>query len=369
MTITTLGSTLCAVGVLALFQRSTLTLLTAAFDAALRVLGGAHHWLMGSAREMRATRDRLLRDVDLDGGRMRVTYYLGALGAAAAALWMSLCEGSMVVYAMEALFAEALSDRLPPFIRNLGGVFTGGLIVAGLVAAWCFKAVAPDSRSKLIVLDWYGPSARRLLRWCAGGAAVAVLVSVVGLATVRSAGLDEAQRLEAVTETATHDAGNPQPTTGDAYQQVMHSARWVVGVSSALAFLLAAVPVFAFAYDGLQLVPPLAITMALMVAALARWLVASVAGLAAGARYLIALVIRAIAWIGNAIARPFVELLRRLHYWAGECPNSRGVGRALRGLIASFTAVGDDLQVPVAGERQWAEDPSRPGRALSWDEA
>lgn len=368
MTITSLGWLLGAIGVLSLFQRSALTLLTAVFDAALRVLGGAHHWLRSAAQELRSTRDRLLRDVDLDGGRMRVTFYLGALGAAGAALWMSLCEGSMVVYAMEALFGETLSDRLPPFIRNLGGMFTAGLVVAGLVAAWCFEAVAPDSRSKLIVLDWYGPSARRLLRWCAGGAAVAVLVSVVGLATVRSAGLDEAQRLEAVTETANHVAGNPQPTTAEAYQHVMHVARWVVGVSSAVAFLLAAVPVFAFAYDGLQLVPPLAVTMVLMVATLARWLIAAVAGLAAGARYLIALVIRAVAWVGNPIARPFVELLRRLHRWAGECP-SRGVARAFRGLVAVLTALGDDVQVPDAGERQWAHDPPNRGRALSWDEA
>jgi len=368
MTITTLGWLLAGIGVLALFQRSALTLLTAVFDAALHVLGEVHRWLMGAAQELRVTRERLLRDVDLDGGRMRVTFYLGALGAAGAALWMSLCEATMVIYAMEALFGETLSDRLPPLIRNLGALFTAGLIVAGLIAAWCYKAVAPDSRSRLIVLDWYGPSARRVLRWCSAGAGAAVLVSVVGLAAVRSAGLDEAERIEAVTETPTHDAGNTQPPTAEAYQHVMHVARWVVSVSSAVAFLLAAVPVFAFAYDGLQLVPPLAVTMVLMVAALARWLIAAVAGLAAGARYLIALVIRAVAWVGNPIARPFVELLRRLHRWAGECP-SRGVARAFRGLVAVLTALGDDVQVPDAGERQWAHDPPNRGRALSWDEA
>lgn len=347
---------------IAVFQVSIHRLATAAPDALILALERLHGWLAEAGRGLLKARTRLLVDIGLDGGRWRTTAVLGGLiGGVAVLLVLLLSESVMVGLAMESLGLG--SARLLAVLARLGGVdlvATVATVTCGLHAVWSLKAFAPDSRSVLVVLDWHPPSSRRLLRWCAGVAAAGVLISVVGLAIVRAAALQEVERLDTTVSSA---AAVPQGADGtDApvsdYEGVVRSARTVVGVASAVATLAEAAVAFALTMDLIAHLPVIGVAGLMVCVAIMRWTVAAWRGLVCAVRHVLSLVVTAIAWMATPLARPPTELLRGLHRWASAEPAGSAIGRAGRGTVAALTAVGHDLQLPPSapGEAGWAMD-------------
>lgn len=346
---------------IAVFQVSIHRLATAAPDALILALERLHGWLAEAGRGLLKARTRLLVDIGLDGGRWRTTAVLGGLiGGVAVLLVLLLSESVMVGLAMESLGLG--SARLLAVLARLGGVdlvATVATVTCGLHAIWALKAFAPDSRSVLVVLDWHPPSSRRLLRWCAGVAAAGVLISVVGLAIVRAAALQEVERLDTtVSSAAAVPKGADAPVTD--YEGVVRSARTVVGVASAVATLAEAAVAFALTMDLIAHLPVIGVAGLMACVAIMRWTVAAWRGLVCAVRHVLSLVVTAIAWMATPLARPPTELLRGLHRWARAERAGSAAGRAARGTVAALTAVGHDLQLPpsdpdVAG---WAMDTS-----------
>lgn len=344
---------------IAVFQVSIHRLATAAPDALILALERLHGWLAEAGRGLLKARTRLLVDIGLDGGRWRTTAVLGGLiGGVAVLLVLLLSESVMVGLAMESLGLG--SARLLAVLARLGGVdlvATVATVTCGLHAVWALKAFAPDSRSVLVVLDWHPPSSRRLLRWCASVAAAGVLISVVGLAIVRAAALQEVERLDTtVSSAAAVPRGSDAPVSD--YEGVVRSARTVVGVASAVATLAEAAVAFALSMDLLAHLPVIGVAGLMACVAIMRWTVAAWRGLVCAVRHVLSRVVTAIAWMATPLARPLTELLRGLHRWASAEPAGSAVGRAGRGTVAALTAVGHDLQLPPSdpGEAGWAMD-------------
>ena len=390
---------------IAVFQVSIHRLATAAPDALILALERLHGWLAEAGRGLLKARTRLLVDIGLDGGRWRTTAVLGGLIGGVAVLlvlllsesvmvlmimsgwqiynasplfsftfsksitlggWLGgavllvllLSEGVMVGLAMESLGLG--SARLLAVLARLGGVdlvATVATVTCGLHAIWALKAFAPDSRSVLVVLDWHPPSSRRLLRWCAGVAAAGVLISVVGLAIVRAAALQEVERLDTtVSSAAAVPKGADAPVTD--YEGVVRSARTVVGVASAVATLAEAAVAFALTMDLIAQLPVIGVAGLMACVALMRWTVAALRGLVCAVRHVLSLVVTAIAWMATPLARPATELLRGLHRWARAERAGSAAGRAAKGTVAALTAVGHDLQLPPSdpADAGWAMD-------------
>ncbi|GMV05275.1 MAG: hypothetical protein AMXMBFR53_15540 [Gemmatimonadota bacterium] len=344
---------------IAVFQVSIHRLATAAPDALILALERLHGWLAEAGRGLLKARTRLLVDICLDGGRWRTTAVLGGLiGGVAVLLVLLLSESVMVGLAMESLGLG--SARLLAVLARLGGVdlvATVATVTCGLHAIWALKAFAPDSRSVLVVLDWHPPSSRRLLRWCAGVAAAGVLISVVGLAIVRAAALQEVERLDTTVSSAAAVPQGADAPVSD-YEGVVRSARTVVGVASAVATLAEAAVAFALTMDLIAHLPVIGVAGLMACVAIMRWTVAAWRGLVCAVRHVLSLVVTAIAWMATPLARPPTELLRGLHRWARAERAGSAAGRAARGTVAALTAVGHDLQLPpsdpdVAG---WAMD-------------
>ena len=344
---------------IAVFQVSIHRLATAAPDALILALERLHGWLAEAGRGLLKARTRLLVDIGLDGGRWRTTAVLGGLiGGVAVLLVLLLSESVMVGLAMESLGLG--SARLLAVLARLGGVdlvATVATVTCGLHAIWALKAFAPDSRSVLVVLDWHPPSSRRLLRWCAGVAAAGVLISVVGLAIVRAAALQEVERLDTtVSSAAAVPKGADAPVTD--YEGVVRSARTVVGVASAVATLAEAAVAFALTMDLIAQLPVIGVAGLMACVALMRWTVAALRGLVCAVRHVLSLVVTAIAWMATPLARPATELLRGLHRWARAERAGSAAGRAAKGTVAALTAVGHDLQLPPSdpADAGWAMD-------------
>lgn len=330
---------------LALFQASAHQLVLAPFDVAGRVLGRLHAWLADAGTSLRATRARLLSDIDLDNGRWRTSYLLGAGIGLVVLIILSASESVLVGLSMESIGLGTM--RLPPILGRVDSVLMAALIVTALWGLWALKAWAPDGRSHLIISHWYSASGRRLLRACAAVATSGVAVSVLALAIMRSVGLDEVARLQA----NAHVEVEARPASSDAidqdsYATTAHVTRLAVGTSAAVAVLAGAAIAYAVTMDGVAMAPVLVIGLALGVIAGARWAVAFGGVVVGGVRHLISLVVRALVWFGTPLARPVVELLRRTYAWASTTSPEDFLARAGTGVLASLSAVGEDLQLP-----------------------
>jgi hypothetical protein len=330
---------------LAVFQASVHQLLTAPFDVAGRVLGRFHGWLADGGAALRATRGRLLSDIELDDGRWRTSYLLGACIGLVVLITLAASESVLVGLSMESLGLGVM--HLPPVLARVDSVLLAALIVNALWGLWGLKAWAPDSRSHLIVTHWYSASARRLLRACAAIATAGVLVSVLALAVIRSVGLDEVARLQANAQVeAEAQTAGTDAIDRDSYRTTAHVTRMAVGTSAAVAVLAGAAVAFAVTMDGLAMAPVLLIALALGAVAWIRWTVAFVGVVVAAVRQLISLTVRALVWLATPLARPPVELLRRTYAWAAKASPNNALSRAGTGIVASLAAMGNDFQVP-----------------------
>lgn len=340
---------------LAAFQASVHQLLTAPFDVVIRMLGRLHTWLADAGADLRTTRSRLLFDIELDAGRWRTSYVIGACIGLVVLIMLTVSDAVLVGLSMESL-GLGTTMHLPPILARVDSVLMAALIVTALWGLWGLKAFGPDSRSHLIVTDWYRAPARRLLRTCAAIATAGVVVSVLALAVMRSVGLDEVARLQANAQVeAEAPPASADAPERDSYRMTAHVTRLAVGTSAAVAVLAGAAIAFAVTMDGLAMAPVLIIAFVLSTVAAARWTVAFVGVIVAGVRQLLSLAVRALVWLATPLARPPVELLRRNYAWASTASPKNALARAGIGVLASLSAVGEDLQVPrlLRGSPAW----------------